>query len=100
MARLKPLVARSTIWRGSPQARAGSLLSTVMAASAMLATRRTCRYARLAAPGKLRSHHSFSRQMIIDFEHHYIPAELGRRFGIDPARKDAVKAGDATVHAR
>ena len=38
--------------------------------------------------------------MIIDFEHHYIPAELGRRFGIDPARKDAVKAGDATVHAQ
>ena len=38
--------------------------------------------------------------MIIDFEHHYIPAELGRRFGIDPVRKDAVKAGDATVHAQ
>jgi aminocarboxymuconate-semialdehyde decarboxylase len=38
--------------------------------------------------------------MIIDFEHHYIPAELGRRFGIDPAGKDAIKAGDATVHAQ
>ncbi len=38
--------------------------------------------------------------MIVDFEHHYIPAELGRRFGIDPARKAAVKAGDATVHAQ
>jgi len=38
--------------------------------------------------------------MIVDFEHHYIPAELGRRFGIDPERKAAVKAGDATVHAQ
>ena len=38
--------------------------------------------------------------MIIDFEHHYIPVELARRFGIDPARKDAVKARDATVHAQ
>jgi predicted TIM-barrel fold metal-dependent hydrolase len=38
--------------------------------------------------------------MIIDFEHHYIPVELGRRFGIDPVRKEAAKAGDATVHAQ
>jgi aminocarboxymuconate-semialdehyde decarboxylase len=37
--------------------------------------------------------------MIIDFEHHYIPAELGRRFGIDPMRKEAMKTRDATVHA-
>ena len=38
--------------------------------------------------------------MIIDFEHHYIPAELGRRLGIDPLRKEAVKTRDATVHAQ
>jgi len=38
--------------------------------------------------------------MIIDFEHHYIPAELGRRLGIDPTRKQAVKTRDATVHAQ
>ena len=38
--------------------------------------------------------------MIVDFEHHYIPAELGRRFGIDPTRKEAVKTRDATVHAQ
>ena len=38
--------------------------------------------------------------MIIDFEHHYIPAELGRRLGVDTARKDAVRAGDASVHAQ
>src|SRR4029078_4032742 len=38
--------------------------------------------------------------MIIDFEHHYIPAELGRRLGIDPTRKKAVKTLDATVHAQ
>jgi predicted TIM-barrel fold metal-dependent hydrolase len=38
--------------------------------------------------------------MIIDFEHHYIPAELGRRLGIDPTRKEAVKTRDATVHAQ
>jgi len=36
--------------------------------------------------------------MIVDFEHHYIPAELGRRFGIDPTRKETVKTRDATVH--
>src|SRR5262245_5384066 len=38
--------------------------------------------------------------MVIDFEHHYIPAELGRRFGLDPARKEAVKTRDANVHAQ
>ena len=38
--------------------------------------------------------------MIIDFEHHYIPAELGRRLGIDPMRKEAVKTRDANVHAQ
>ena len=38
--------------------------------------------------------------MIIDFEHHYIPAELGRRLGIDGTRKEAVQMRDATVHAQ
>jgi predicted TIM-barrel fold metal-dependent hydrolase len=38
--------------------------------------------------------------MIIDFEHHYIPAELGRRLGMDPTRKETVKTRDATVHAQ
>jgi predicted TIM-barrel fold metal-dependent hydrolase len=38
--------------------------------------------------------------MIIDFEHHYIPAELGRRLGMDTQRKDAVRTGDASVHAQ
>ena len=38
--------------------------------------------------------------MIIDFEHHYIPAEVGRRLGMDPTRKEAVKTRDATVHAQ
>ena len=38
--------------------------------------------------------------MVIDFEHHYIPAELGRRFGLDPAKKEAVKTRDANVHAQ
>jgi len=38
--------------------------------------------------------------VIIDFEHHYIPAELGRRLGMDTTRKDAVRTGDASVHAQ
>ena len=38
--------------------------------------------------------------MIIDFEHHYIPAELGRRLGMDPSRKDAVRTGDASIHSQ
>ena len=38
--------------------------------------------------------------MIIDFEHHYIPVELGTRLGMDPKRKEAVKTRDATVHSQ
>ena len=38
--------------------------------------------------------------MVIDFEHHYIPAELGRRLGMDPGRKEAVRTRDATVHSQ
>jgi aminocarboxymuconate-semialdehyde decarboxylase len=38
--------------------------------------------------------------MVIDFEHHYIPAELGRRLGMDPTRKEAVRTRDASVHAQ
>jgi aminocarboxymuconate-semialdehyde decarboxylase len=38
--------------------------------------------------------------MVIDFEHHYIPAKLGRRLGMDPTRKDAVRTGDASVHSQ
>ena len=38
--------------------------------------------------------------MIIDFEHHYIPAELGRRLGIDPTRKETVEGRDANVHGQ
>jgi predicted TIM-barrel fold metal-dependent hydrolase len=38
--------------------------------------------------------------MVIDFEHHYIPAELGRRLGMDPAKKDAIRTRDATVHSQ
>ena len=38
--------------------------------------------------------------MVVDFEHHYIPAELGRRLGMDPARKEAVRTRDATVHSQ
>jgi predicted TIM-barrel fold metal-dependent hydrolase len=38
--------------------------------------------------------------MVIDFEHHYIPAELGRRLGMDPMRKEAVRSRDATVHSQ
>ena len=38
--------------------------------------------------------------MVIDFEHHYIPAELGRRLGMDPAKKEAVRTRDATVHSQ
>jgi aminocarboxymuconate-semialdehyde decarboxylase len=38
--------------------------------------------------------------MIVDFEHHYIPAELGRRLGLDPTRREIVKTRDATVHAQ
>jgi predicted TIM-barrel fold metal-dependent hydrolase len=38
--------------------------------------------------------------MVIDFEHHYIPAELGRRMGLDPTRKEAVRTRDASVHCQ
>ncbi|MBM4298946.1 MAG: amidohydrolase [Deltaproteobacteria bacterium] len=38
--------------------------------------------------------------MIVDFEHHYIPVELGRRLGMDPARRDAVRTGDAWIHSQ
>ena len=38
--------------------------------------------------------------MIIDFEHHYIPVELGRRLGMKMDNKVAVRQGDAAVHAQ
>ena len=38
--------------------------------------------------------------MVIDFEHHYIPTELGRKMGLDPTRKEAVRTRDATVHSQ
>ncbi len=38
--------------------------------------------------------------MVIDFEHHYIPVELGRRLGMDTERKDAVRTGDAAIHSQ
>ena len=38
--------------------------------------------------------------MVIDFEHHYIPAELGRRLGMDPTRKDAVRTYGASIHSQ
>jgi predicted TIM-barrel fold metal-dependent hydrolase len=38
--------------------------------------------------------------MIIDFEHHYIPAELGRRLGMDPTKKEGVRTRDAMVHSQ
>ena len=38
--------------------------------------------------------------MVIDFEHHYIPAELGRRLGMDPERKEVVRTGDASIHSQ
>jgi predicted TIM-barrel fold metal-dependent hydrolase len=38
--------------------------------------------------------------VIIDFEHHYIPAALGRRMGMDPTRKDGVRTRDAFVHSQ
>jgi predicted TIM-barrel fold metal-dependent hydrolase len=38
--------------------------------------------------------------MVIDFEHHYIPVELGRRLGMNTERKDAVRTGDAAIHSQ
>jgi hypothetical protein len=36
--------------------------------------------------------------MVIDFgNHHYIPVELGRRLGMNPDRKEAVRTGDASI---
>jgi len=38
--------------------------------------------------------------MVIDFEHHYIPVELGRRLGMDTERKGSVRTGDASIHSQ
>src|SRR5262245_15103713 len=38
--------------------------------------------------------------MIIDFEHHYIPVELGKRLGMDTERNDPVSNGDAAIHSQ
>lgn len=38
--------------------------------------------------------------MVIDFEHHYIPAELGRRMGMDPTKKEGIRTRDAFVHSQ
>ena len=38
--------------------------------------------------------------MVVDFEHHYIPAALGRRLGMDPTKKEAIRTRDATVHSQ
>jgi predicted TIM-barrel fold metal-dependent hydrolase len=38
--------------------------------------------------------------MVIDFERHYIPAELGRRMGMDPTKKEGVRTRDAFVHSQ
>ena len=38
--------------------------------------------------------------MVVDFEHHYIPVELGRRLGMDPERQEAVRTGDASIHSQ
>ena len=38
--------------------------------------------------------------MVIDFEHHYIPTDLGRRMGMDPTRKEGVRTRDAFVHSQ
>jgi predicted TIM-barrel fold metal-dependent hydrolase len=38
--------------------------------------------------------------MVVDFEHHYIPVELGRRLGMDTERKDAVRTGEASIHSQ
>jgi predicted TIM-barrel fold metal-dependent hydrolase len=38
--------------------------------------------------------------MVIDFEHHYIPVELGRRMGMDPTKKEGVRTRDAFVHSQ
>jgi len=38
--------------------------------------------------------------MIIDFEHHYIPVELGVRMGMRADSKVAVRQGDAAIHSQ
>src|SRR5512138_2116105 len=92
------------IWNASLAAPAGLSWSTRAGRLLMLAIRHTCRYVLSPALEKFRSHLNFdlkrASEMIIDFEHHYIPAELGRRLGMDPTRKEAVKTHDATVHAQ
>jgi len=38
--------------------------------------------------------------MVVDFEHHYIPVELGRRLGMDTGRKESVRTGGASIHSQ
>ncbi len=38
--------------------------------------------------------------MIIDFEHHYIPVELGERMGMKTDSKVPVRQGDAAIHSQ
>ncbi len=38
--------------------------------------------------------------MIIDFEHHYIPVELGERVGMKTDSKVPVRQGDAAIHSQ
>ena len=38
--------------------------------------------------------------MIIDFEHHYIPVELGERIGMKTDSKVPVRQGDAAIHSQ
>ena len=38
--------------------------------------------------------------MVIDFEHHYIPVELGERLGMRTDSKVAVRQGDASIHSQ
>jgi len=39
-------------------------------------------------------------EMVIDFEHHYIPVELGERLGMRTHDKVAVRQGDASIHSQ
>jgi hypothetical protein len=36
--------------------------------------------------------------VVIDFEHHYIPVDLGRRLGMDSTKREAVRTREAWVH--
>lgn len=38
--------------------------------------------------------------MVIDFEHHYIPVELGQKLGMQTDNKVAVRQGDASIHSQ